>query len=135
MTAYPHMIVRIHRARLVEARACQDGLAIYDAIAGLAEARGDKRARKRLRITWTPLHSVWLAVAHPNHALWLEQQGMIPPIRGANLGGANLYGANLGGADLGGANLGGANLRGAYRPTDPPAGWVSDAYGYLRGAS
>ena len=157
---HPHIILRIHRARLVEAKACEKGIALYDQIAALATARGDKRAAKRLRITWTPLHSVWLAVVHPSYARWLEEQGMIPPLRsaslyGAHLRGAYLYGADLRGAslvgadlvgtdlrgaslvgaDLVGTDLRGADLRAAYRPTDPPDGWAPDASGYLRRVS
>ena len=52
-------------------------------------------------------------------------------LAGANLVGADLVGANLVGADLAGADLVGAYLVGAYRPSDPPDGWESNADGFL----
>jgi hypothetical protein len=141
--SHPAIILRIYRQRLVDAGACHDGLALYDAIAAMAKARGDRRARKRLRVRWTPLHAVWLASAYPAWACWAEAHGIVPHLRGAdlvgaNLGGADLRGANLRGADLRGANLYGADLRGAnlYKGgwTAQPA--TSAPYGAdLRGAN
>ena len=151
---YPSVYVRIYRQRLVDDNACPDGLALFDSICAQSS---DKRASKRLRVAWTPLHSVWLAATHPSWARWMEERAIIPPLRGADLRWADLHGADLRWADLRwadlhGANLHGADLRwadlrwadlrwadlrgadlhGAWRPTDPPAGWVPDASGYLR---
>jgi hypothetical protein len=122
----PNLIVRIYRRDLVAARACADGIAIYDAIAAMALARGDERATKRLRIRWTPLHSLWLAKAYPSHSNWLIEQNIVPSL--PNLRGADLYGADLRGADLYGANLGGADLGDCYWPKSRPApeGWTHD---------
>jgi len=50
---------------------------------------------------------------------------------GAYLSGADLSGAYLSGAYLRGAYLRGADLGGAYRPLDPPAGWVVGPGGFL----
>ena len=135
--------VRIDRAALEAAGACERGLALFDAL--LAHQTEDRarsvgpdgrprRPLRHLRIRWTPLHALWSAGAYPEFSRWLYARGLIPQIslEGANLEGANLRGANLVDAYLVDAYLDGANLRGAYRPSDPPAGWVPDSYGYLR---
>jgi hypothetical protein len=120
------MIVRIYRRDLVAANACPDGIAIYDAIAAMAAARGGHRAPKRLRIRWTPLHALWLATAYPSHSRWLVEHQIVPSLSclaranlagtdlaGADLARARLARANLAGADLARANLAGADLAGA----------------------
>lgn len=58
-------------------------------------------------------------------------------LAGANLAGAYLMGANLAGANLAEVYLAevylaGADLAGAYRPIDPPDGWIPDKNGYLK---
>ena len=147
--------VTITRAELVRHNACDDGLALFDAMA----APGGT-----ITVDWTPLHAIWSRVAFPSFALWCEGEGIIPradlrgadlrgaDLEGANLRGANLRGANLRGADLRGANLRGADLegadlrgadllgadlegadlRGAYRGSSPAIpGWTTSATGYL----
>jgi len=87
-------------AELEAHRACARGLNAFRAAWG-----------EELRIAeWTPLHSVWLAVAWPTYVRWARKEGLIP---GASLAGANLAGAYLAGASLAGANLRGADLTGA----------------------
>jgi len=120
--------VRLDRAALEAANACDGGLALFDALLAHQteeRARRGLRPLRHLRIRWTPLHALWSAGAYPEFSRWLYARGLIPLIslgganlEGANLGGANLEGANLGGAylvdaNLVGANLGGANLEGA----------------------
>lgn len=112
---------------------------------------------------WTPLHSVWLAVAYPDHAAWLRGERVVPQVNlceanldsanlsGADFSGANLTAANLDrarlyranlsyanlrGANLRGANLSGADLRGAWRLSSDKAidGWVV-VDGWLRRAA
>jgi len=52
-------------------------------------------------------------------------------LSGANLSRANLSRANLSGANLSWANLSRANLSRAYRPNNPPDGWIVDKNGRL----
>ena len=92
-------------AELEAHRACARGLNAFRAAWG-----------EELRIAeWTPLHSVWLAVAWPTYVRWARKEGLIPgaSLAGANLAGAYLARAYLAGAYLAGASLAGANLRGA----------------------
>ena len=97
---------------------------------------------KTADISWANLAGAYLERANLEGAnlelAYLERAYLA----GANLEGANLErayleranleGSYLAGARLAGAYLAGARLNGAYRPTDPPAGWKPDAYGYLR---
>jgi len=106
----PRMIVRIYRRDLVAADACAGGLAVYDAIAAIATDAGDKRASKRLRLRWTPLHALWLASVHPDYARWLVDTRIVPSLAYARLDRASLVGARLDGARLDGASLDGARL-------------------------
>jgi len=136
--------VTIYRSRLVALGACEEGLALYDAIAAL-QTESDPRRNRRVRIArWTPLHAVWIRCQYPSFAAWLEEQDLIPRanldganlryanLRYANLDGANLRYANLVGANLAGANLAGAYLAGAYRGSSLPIpGWRTLANGYL----
>ena len=131
----------LYRRELVAANACQEGRALHAQIVAMQGRRHSVYVRE-----WTPLHSVWLAVAHPGFASWLSERGLIPRanLYGANLTRANLYGANLYGANLTRADLCGANLYGAatlivacldsaYYPTgDVPTGWERDESGDLR---
>lgn len=133
--------VRLDRATLGRHGACAGGLELFDALlAHQTEERArpvgpdgrPRRARRplrHLRVRWTPLHAVWCAGVYPEFSRWIYARGLIPQI---SLARADLAGANLAGANLVGADLAGANLGGAYRPSDPPAGWVPDVYGYLR---
>lgn len=116
---YPNLTLRVYRKRLVDNEACADGLALYDAIADGA---------KSIKMRWTPLAQVWLAVGAPAFAGWLRDCGIVPS--------ANLSRANLPRADLYGANLSGANLYGAYRYADdaPIPGWTRMADGTLTAA-
>ena len=100
----------LYRRELVAANACQEGRALHAQIVAMQGRRHSVYVRE-----WTPLHSVWLAVAHPGFASWLSERGLIPRanLYGANLTRANLYGANLYGANLTRADLCGANLYGA----------------------
>lgn len=72
-----------------------------------------------MRVRWTPLHDVWLAVAYPGFSGWLRDWGLVPRV---NLGGADLSCANLRGANLCDADLNGANL----------GDWERGPYGYAR---
>ena len=115
--------VRLSRADLERAGACDSGLALFDALlAHQSEERArhvspDGRSRRprrplrHLRVRWTSTHQIWLAALIPGFSRWLYERGLIPQI---SLAGANIRGANLEGANLEGANLRGANLRGAY---------------------
>lgn len=132
--------VSLYRRELERRDACDDGFALYDAIAALLP-ESDRLRHRRIRVArWTPLHSLWLYTAgYARLATWLEWQGLIPraDLSGADLRGADLRGADLGGADLRGANLRGANLvradlTGACRGSSPAIpGWRTDASGYL----
>ena len=123
------IIVRLTRAELVQADACEEGLELFDDVAEMAGTPGE------LTVEWTSLAAVWLVSVEPDFAGWLYRVGLLPQIslsgadlRGAYLRGADLRGAYLRGADLRGADLRGADLRGAYlRGAD-----LSGAY--LRGA-
>ena len=123
--------VSIWRKTLVRLEACEDGLALFDAIASQQPASDPLRMRRIRVARWTHLHSVWAWVAAAGFARWLESRSLIPraDLRGAYLSGANLSGANLSGADLSGAYLTGANLSGA----DLTGAYLTDAY--LRGAN
>jgi uncharacterized protein YjbI with pentapeptide repeats len=154
--------VSLWRCTLVKHRACDEGLAAFDAIASL-QPESDTRRLRRVRVYWTPLHAVWLAAAMPSFSSWLIGEGLLPMLTlsranlyGADLSGANLYGADLSRANLSGANLSGANLSGAnlsranlsganlygadlsganlYGSDPVPAGWVRNASGYLERA-
>jgi len=121
VTRSSSIILRIYRRDLLAAAACANGLAVYDAIAAMALARGDERATKRLRLRWTPLHALWLASAYPSDARWLVEEGIVPavamygaPLDGASLDGASLDGASLRNASLDGASLRNASLRNAF---------------------
>jgi len=102
--------VTITLADLQRHDACVEGIALWRSI-----ATRSPKGRLRVRVKWTPLHDVWLAVAYPGFSGWLRDWGLVPRanLGGANLGGANLRGANLYGASLRGADLRGADLRGA----------------------
>jgi hypothetical protein len=136
--------VFITRDELVLHEACDDGLAMFDAIAHLAGTPGIVAVAE-----WTRLHSVWAIFTCSSFALWCEDEGIIPranlryaDLRGANLSDADLRGADLRGANLGGAYLGGADLRGAYlgganlSDADLSGANLSDAYlsGAYRGS-
>ena len=74
---------------------------------------------------WTPLHSLWLAVAYPGTAWWLREMELIPV--------TDLSGADLRSADLCGANLSYASMNNAARGSQdsPIPGWVLE-HGMLR---
>jgi len=109
--------VSIWRKTLVRLGACEDGLALFDAIA----AQQPDGRRDRICIArWTPLHGVWAWMTCAGFARWAEQHGIVPSadLRGADLSDADLRyadltDANLRDADLSGADLSDANLRGA----------------------
>ncbi len=98
-------VITLFRSHLVEAKACAEGLAMFDEYAAL---QGRSRS---LRLTWA--HMLWAAsdVRSRGFVTWAQEMGLLPrlSLRGANLYGANLYGANLYGANLGGADLGGCS--------------------------
>ena len=121
--------VSIWRKTLVRARACTEGLALFDAIARQQPVT-DARRLERIRIArWTPLHSVWGWVGSAGFAGWLEGKGIIPR---ANFSGANFSGANLSRANFSRAYLSGANFSGAYRGTSSKIpGWHTLVSGYL----
>ena len=96
---------------------------------------GDKIAFERVRLVAKVTRETPNLSAYPQLRLYLalveRSNDRDADISWADLSGANLSRANLSDADLSGANLSGADLSGAYRPTDPPAGWKCDGYGYL----
>lgn len=110
--------VTISRRALKRAKACKDGLALFDRIAAMQPADDAKRLR-RIKVRWTPLAEVWLAVSAPSFTGWLRQRNFIPRI--------DLYGADLRGADLGDAN------RSQFDPTI--TGWVVRDGVLVRGES
>jgi len=89
-------VIYLVRSHLVEAKACHEGLAMFDEYAAL---QGRSRS---LRLTWA--HMLWAACDARSRGFvqWAQEMGLLPrfSLRGANLGGANLYGANLYGANL-----------------------------------
>lgn len=105
--------VTLYRDELMARGACRRGLALFDSM-----ATPSRKGRMRVRVVdWTPLHAVWLRVAQPDFAAWLQDRGLIPvanlccaDLRGADLRWADLYCADLRRADLRGVLLGGANL-------------------------
>ncbi len=111
----PYVTIVIRRRELAEtrageAKACAQGLALFDAVSG-------GKAYARLR--WDALAAVWSAAAYPDFAGWVRRRfGLGVQAPGANLDGANLVRANLYGANLYGANLVRANLDGAYRRSE-----------------
>jgi len=127
------LTVTIHRRALQRHGACEEGLALFDAIKGCADgerAAAGKPARKGLVVRWTRVHAIWMATVYPAFSRWLNDHDLIPAINltcadltcadltRANLTRANLYGAdltraNLTGADLTRADLTRANLTGA----------------------
>jgi uncharacterized protein YjbI with pentapeptide repeats len=128
------ILVTISRTSLVAEQACAEGLALFDAIAGM-QSSGDPKRLQRIKVRWTRLHRVWLSAAYPQFWRWLYERHLVPEVslRGANLRGAYLRDAYLVGADLVGANLRGANLRGAYLVgADLRGAYLRGAY--LRGA-
>ena len=125
--------VWIDRAQLTDERACEEGLALFDAVkAAQDDMRRScgKAPRKKLRLEWSPIAYLWLECNGRGFASWLYGRGIVtmPSFEGANLAsanlayvnieranltGANLASADLAGADLARANLDGANLTGA----------------------
>lgn len=104
--------VRLSLSELLDHDPCEEGVALFAAIAGDADEICIEE--------WTPLHAVWIRVVYPNFAQWLEQDDFIPiaglsgaDLRGTYLSGAELYGADLRGANLRRANLHYASLRNA----------------------
>ena len=76
--------VSIRRKTLVRLGACEDGLALFDAIA----AQQPDGRRDRICIArWTPLHGVWAWMTCAGFARWAEQHGIVPSadLRGADL--------------------------------------------------
>jgi hypothetical protein len=125
--------VSIWRKTLVANRACDAGLALFDAIAA-QQPESDPRRLRRIRIPrWTALH--WIMLVQADLGEWCATRGIVPRanLSGANLRGAGLSYADLSGADLSGADLRGANLSGAYRGHGQPPipGWRVTAPGYL----
>jgi len=100
--------VRLSLSELLDHDPCEEGVALFAAIAGDADEICIEE--------WTPLHAVWIRVVYPNFAQWLEQDDFIPiaGLSGADLRGADLRGAELYNADLRGADLRNADLRDAY---------------------
>lgn len=99
--------VSVWRKTLVRLDACSgpgSGLELFDRIASLQDA-GDPLRLKRIRVQWSPLAEIWLAVGAPGFVGWLRQNKLVPrlDLRSADLRGADLRSANLCGADLGGA--------------------------------
>ncbi len=105
-------VIYLVRSHLVEARACAEGLAMFDEFAAL------QGRTKSLRLTWA--HMLWAAcdVRSRGFVRWAQDMGLLPrfSLRRADLGGANLYGANLRGADLSGAAR--------YTDDAPISGWT-----------
>ena len=102
------IIVSLSRSELLSFNPCKEGLDLFDQIAPSGS----------IEIEWTDLHAVWLVKA-TQFGPWLDQKGLIPPLRSVNwkkadLSGAYLFRADLTGANLTGADLTGANLTGAY---------------------
>ena len=95
--------VTIWREDLVALRACEEGMARFDALCDLAGSNGVLQWPR-----WTQLHTAWLSL-HPD-AAWLRDAGLVP---GANLVGADLRGGDLDGADLRDAELRRADLTNA----------------------
>ncbi len=116
--------VRANPEKLAAMGACPSAIAwLRDTIAHQDEARARRGLRPlpHLRVRWTPLHGLWLAVTRPGDHAWAVARGVIPGheltranLAGANLAGADLTRAYLAGANLAGAYLAGANLAGAY---------------------
>ena len=90
--------IQITREQLVEAEACEEGMADFDQHCpeGVLEC-------SELELVTGPLR---------DYIGWAVDAGVIPALdlSEANLRGANLIGANLSGADLSGADLRWANL-------------------------
>ena len=123
-------VIYLVRSHLVEAKACPEGLAMFDEYAAL------QGRTKSLRLTWA--HMLWAASDERSRGFvqWAQEMGMLPrfSLYGADLRGADLRGADLSGANLRGANLYGANLRGANLSGADLS--VADLYGAnLRGAN
>ena len=93
-------------------------------------AEGASEATKKgLAVLWALKNGATLAGADLSRANLSRAD-----LYGANLSRADLSGANLSRANLSGANLSGAILYGAYRPTNPPSGWMVDTNGRLQKA-
>ena len=119
--------VWISRQRLIDAGACREGLALFDALKSAQDERRSARGlrpRALLRLEWSTLAYLWLESEGRRFASWMFHCGIVPMPSFAR---ANLGGANLGGANLGGAYLGGANLDGAYL-----GDWERGPDGYAR---
>jgi uncharacterized protein YjbI with pentapeptide repeats len=102
--------IYLHRADLVERRACEEGLALFDEFAA-AQGR-----RQSLRI---PLAGLLWAACDPRTRSflgWAQDKSLLPRVSalGADLRSASLAGANLRSADLRSADLEGADLTDAY---------------------
>lgn len=102
-------VLYLKREALVEHRACEEGLALFDEFAA-AQGR-----RQSLRIPLAGL--LWAACDQRTRGflVWAQGEGLLPRViaQGANLNGADLEGAYLRDADLRRANLTDANLEGA----------------------
>ena len=103
------MFVKLSRSELLSFNPCKEGLDLFDRIA----------PNGSIEIEWADTSAIALVKANP-FGPWLDQKGLIPPLRsvnwkkadlsGAYLTGANLIMVNLTGAKLSRANLTGANL-------------------------
>jgi len=107
------IVIRLTEASLRDKDACADGIALWREIAKAQDevrVASGKRPRKVpcVRVEWTPLAAVWLAVGFPGFAGWLRDVGLVPT------------------SFASWANLSRADLSGAWRyDSDPPlAGWV-----------
>jgi hypothetical protein len=128
--------VTIYEEELLRFSACSDGIKLFRQL-----ATPSKSGRMRVRVVdWTPLHAIWLRVAYPGFAGWLQARGLIPAanLRAADLSGTDLRFADLYGSDLTCARLRGSSLRGAdLRGADLRGAILVDANLYgadLRGA-
>jgi hypothetical protein len=94
-------------------------------------AASDRSIDKGTDITRANLSGAYLSRANLSGAYLSGADLSRADLSGAYLSGADLSRAYLSGADLSRANLSGADLSGAYRPNNPPGGWIVDDNGEL----
>ncbi len=104
------MKITIRREDFVQLDACEDVLAVLDAIAAEAGGWSDDGTAT---IWWDWVAEIWARVVCREQVEWAVERRLLPrwDLSGADLRGANLSGADLSGADLRYADLRHADLR------------------------
>jgi len=66
--------VAIYERDLLAAGACSEGIALWRSIA--EQSKRSKKGELRVKVTWTRLHLLWFATAHPAFFAWCCDKGI-----------------------------------------------------------